>query len=61
MSSLKQRAQRVLDRLVPQVALRWAIAFGLMLLYALRVRWVGGFYIISYGVGFFRNTKCFPP
>jgi|EP00670_Eutreptiella_braarudii_P000209 hypothetical protein len=53
MATLQQRAQRVLDTLVPQVFLRWGIALGLCMLYVLRVTLVGGYFIISYGVGIF--------
>ena len=51
--TLQQKFQRILDGLVPQVFLRWVIAAVFLALYVLRVVWVGGFYIISYGVGIF--------
>eukprot|EP00668_Euglena_longa_P028905 GGOE01036239.1.p1 GENE.GGOE01036239.1~~GGOE01036239.1.p1 ORF type:complete len:175 (+),score=21.72 GGOE01036239.1:35-559(+) len=51
--AFQQRFQRLLDALVPKVFVRWIIAVVFLILYVLRVLWVGGFYIISYGVGIF--------
>eukprot|EP00993_Chasmostoma_nieuportense_P005108 NODE_5744_length_616_cov_18.400818_g5580_i0.p1 GENE.NODE_5744_length_616_cov_18.400818_g5580_i0~~NODE_5744_length_616_cov_18.400818_g5580_i0.p1 ORF type:complete len:195 (+),score=59.67 NODE_5744_length_616_cov_18.400818_g5580_i0:43-585(+) len=48
-----QKWQKVMDTLAPLVTVRWAFAFALLLLYALRVFLAKGFYIITYGLGIF--------
>jgi len=47
------RFQKTLDFLVPKIALRWAIAFVLASIYAVRIWFAHGFYIITYGLGIF--------
>jgi hypothetical protein len=49
----EQRQQVILDALTPHLLVRWGIAAALLLLYALRVYWLNGFYIISYGLAIY--------
>eukprot|EP00996_Jenningsia_fusiforme_P003469 NODE_4266_length_835_cov_46.291349_g3940_i0.p1 GENE.NODE_4266_length_835_cov_46.291349_g3940_i0~~NODE_4266_length_835_cov_46.291349_g3940_i0.p1 ORF type:complete len:176 (+),score=39.60 NODE_4266_length_835_cov_46.291349_g3940_i0:94-621(+) len=51
--SMQQQWQRLLDRLVPRVLLRWVIALGLLALFSLRIYMAHGFYIITYGLGIY--------
>ena len=44
---------RILDRLSPQVTLRWLIWAGLLVAFALRIWFVKGFYIVAYALGIF--------
>ena len=44
---------RILDRLSPQVTLRWLIWAGLLVGFALRIWFVKGFYIVAYALGIF--------
>ncbi len=44
---------RILDRLSPQVTLRWLIWAGLLVSFALRIWFVKGFYIVAYALGIF--------
>eukprot|EP00475_Leptophrys_vorax_P034066 TRINITY_DN5451_c0_g1_i2.p1 TRINITY_DN5451_c0_g1~~TRINITY_DN5451_c0_g1_i2.p1 ORF type:complete len:140 (+),score=20.41 TRINITY_DN5451_c0_g1_i2:65-421(+) len=50
---IQQRWQHYLDVLTPKVGIRWGIAAGLLLLYALRVWAIAGFYIITYALGIY--------
>ena len=45
--------QYYLDKSTPHVTYRWVGTFVLALLYALRVYFVQGFYIVSYGLGIY--------
>ncbi|XP_020202431.1 protein RER1A isoform X1 [Cajanus cajan] len=45
--------QHVLDKITPHVGRRWAGFAGVALVYALRVYFVEGFYIVSYGLGIY--------
>lgn len=48
-----RRYQHMLDRTVPHVAARWAGLAGLVALYALRVYFAKGWFIVTYGLGIF--------
>ena len=51
--SLSNASQRVLDQSTPHPALRWAVLASCFLLYAVRVYFLQGFYIVTYGLGIF--------
>ncbi|KAG8390908.1 hypothetical protein BUALT_Bualt01G0132400 [Buddleja alternifolia] len=48
-----QRYQHLLDKSTPLVLYRWMFLAGIGLVYALRVYFVQGFYIITYGLGIY--------
>lgn len=48
-----QRLQVLMDKAAPWVAARWVAWLALTLLFALRVRWLKGFYIVAYALGIF--------
>ncbi len=48
-----QRLQHYLDKSSPHVSARWGALAGVMLLYALRVFLIKGFYIVTYGLGIY--------
>jgi len=48
-----QRLQVVLDRTTPHITGRWVTWAIVVVLYALRVFWVNGFYIVTYGLGIY--------
>ncbi|XP_057801905.1 protein RER1A-like [Salvia miltiorrhiza] len=50
---LSKLFQYYLDKSTPHAHYRWIGTFGLVLLYALRVYYVQGFYIITYGLGIY--------
>ena len=52
-ASLRQRQQRLLDASTPHVSRRWAALAALVLLYALRVWSLQGFYIVTYALGIY--------
>lgn len=52
-ASLRQRQQRLLDASTPHVGRRWAALAALVLLYALRVWYLQGFYIVTYALGIY--------
>lgn len=45
--------QHLLDRSVPHVLYRWLACLAVVLIYAVRVHVVQGFYIITYGLGIY--------
>ncbi|CAN1225548.1 Protein RER1B [Linum perenne] len=45
--------QHYLDRSVPQPMLRWLGTLAVAILYVLRIYYVQGFYVISYGLGIY--------
>ncbi|CAI0392318.1 unnamed protein product, partial [Linum tenue] len=45
--------QYYLDRSVPQPTLRWVGTLAAVLLFALRIYYVQGFYVVSYGLGIY--------
>ena len=47
------RRQRILDQLVPWCASRWTSLSFLILYYLRRVYWLGGYYVITYGLGIY--------
>jgi len=51
--SIKRRSQILLDKSTPHTALRWVGFVVLLLLYALRVYLIQGFYIVTYGLGIY--------
>jgi len=52
-AQLNSRFQQVLDKLTPRTHVRWGIFAFVVLLYALRVRLLEGFYIVTYGLGIY--------
>lgn len=51
--SVERKAQQLLDKSVPMIGPRW-VAFGVVvLIYAVRVYYLAGFYIVTYGLGIF--------
>ncbi|KAL1554287.1 Protein rer1a [Salvia divinorum] len=50
---LSKLFQHYLDKATPHALYRWVGTFGLVLLYALRVYYVQGFYIVTYGLGIY--------
>jgi hypothetical protein len=53
MFNISRRFQHVLDKSVPHILHRWIGCFAMVLIYALRVYFVEGFYIITYGLGIY--------
>ena len=51
--SSPQRYQKVLDDLVPYKIPRWGVSVGLMVLYAVRVMLLQGWYIITYALAIY--------
>lgn len=45
--------QQLLDRSTVHTGLRWLVFAGLMALYALRVFWLNGWFIVTYGLGIY--------
>lgn len=52
-STFNQRLQVLLDRSAPNVTGRWLALAGVLLLYTLRVWFLHGFYIVTYGLGIY--------
>lgn len=52
-ATLRQRQRRLLDASTPHVGRRWGALAALSALYALRVWYVQGFYIITYALGIY--------
>lgn len=50
---IKQRWQTLLDRMAPQLVLRWIVLAILFGIYFVRVYYLQGFYIITYALGIF--------
>lgn len=50
---LLQRYQKLLDDLVPHTALRWSLTTVVVVVYVLRVLWLQGWYIVSYGLAIY--------
>lgn len=50
---MSQRVQVLLDRSTPHVAGRWIALVVMALLYTIRVWYLRGFYIITYGLGIY--------
>lgn len=51
--NVSRQYQHLLDKLVPHVLYRWLGCLGVCLIYALRVYFVEGFYIVTYGLGIY--------
>ncbi|CAH2076271.1 unnamed protein product [Thlaspi arvense] len=51
--ALSQRQQHLLDKTVPHVLYRWISCLVVVLIYAVRVYFVEGFYIITYAIGIY--------
>mmetsp|Transcript_11962 Transcript_11962/g.16219 ORF Transcript_11962/g.16219 Transcript_11962/m.16219 type:complete len:199 (-) Transcript_11962:255-851(-) len=47
------RFQHLLDKLTPLATVRWGIFAGVVLCYAVRVYFLKGFYIVTYGLGIY--------
>jgi len=53
LQQLNQRIQHLLDRSTPHIGPRW-VGWGVLLfLYVLRVYFLAGFYIVTYGLGIY--------
>ncbi|KAF3337567.1 protein RER1B-like protein [Carex littledalei] len=52
-SDLSRKFQYYLDRATPHTAGRWGGTCGVALLYAVRVYFLQGFYIVTYGLGIY--------
>ncbi|XP_074308790.1 protein RER1A-like isoform X1 [Silene latifolia] len=50
---VSQRFQHLLDKSTPFILYRWIALFFLAFIYALRVYFVEGFYVVSYGLGIY--------
>lgn len=48
-----QKVQFYLDKSTPHVTSRWLVLGLTMLVYAARVLWLKGFYIVTYGLGIY--------
>ncbi|KAL6756007.1 retrieval of early ER protein Rer1 [Haematococcus lacustris] len=48
-----QRVQYLLDKSTPHIAARWVAHITTLLLYVLRVWYIQGFYIVTYGLGIY--------
>jgi hypothetical protein len=53
MFNVSRMFQHVLDKSVPHILYRWIGCFAMVLIYALRVYFVEGFYVITYGLGIY--------
>jgi hypothetical protein len=51
--SMAQKWQYILDKLSPQIALRWVMMVVTMGLYFLRVYFLNGWFIVTYGLGIY--------
>ncbi|KAF6176177.1 hypothetical protein GIB67_023468 [Kingdonia uniflora] len=51
--SVSQRYQHLLDKSTPHVLRRWISFGGIAIIYLIRVYFIEGFYIISYGLGIY--------
>lgn len=51
--TVSQRYQHLLDKSTPHVLHRWIFLFSIGVIYAIRVYFVEGFYIITYGLGIY--------
>eukprot|EP00620_Florenciella_sp_RCC1587_P015395 CAMPEP_0182568382 /NCGR_PEP_ID=MMETSP1324-20130603/9342_1 /TAXON_ID=236786 /ORGANISM="Florenciella sp., Strain RCC1587" /LENGTH=190 /DNA_ID=CAMNT_0024782517 /DNA_START=22 /DNA_END=594 /DNA_ORIENTATION=- len=52
-AQLNSKVQQWLDWSTPHIMARWAVFGGLVCLYALRVWFINGWYIITYGLGIY--------
>lgn len=51
--AVSQRQQHLLDKTVPHVLYRWISCLVVVFVYAVRVYFVEGFYIITYAIGIY--------
>lgn len=51
--TVSQRYQHYLDKTVPFILYRWIACLAVVLIYAVRVYFVQGFYIVTYGLGIY--------
>lgn len=49
----RRKLQIFLDRVTPMTVERWSCWAGLLLLFAFRIRWAGGFYIVAYALAIY--------
>jgi hypothetical protein len=47
------RLQQLLDQSIPFVLYRWLALLALLIIYALRVFWIQGFYVVTYALGIY--------
>ena len=52
-AQINQRVQIFKDKTTPHAAARWVSAAVMVLLYAIRIYFLGGFYIITYALGIY--------
>ncbi|KAK6923082.1 Retrieval of early ER protein Rer1 [Dillenia turbinata] len=52
-SAVSRRYQHLLDKITPRILLRWIAFAAIALIYVLRVYFVNGFYLVSYGIGIY--------
>ena len=51
--SLSQKWQYILDKLSPQILLRWMLMLIVITFYFLRVYYLNGWFIVTYGLGIY--------
>jgi hypothetical protein len=51
--SMSQKWQYILDKLSPQIAARWVMMLVVVSLYFLRVYFLNGWFIVTYGLGIY--------
>lgn len=51
--SMSQKWQYILDKLSPQIAVRWVMMLVAVSLYFLRVYFLNGWFIVTYGLGIY--------
>jgi hypothetical protein len=52
-STFGRKLQHYLDKAAPHTTVRWVVATILTLLYAVRVYFLNGWYIVTYGLGIY--------
>ena len=52
-AEMQRKWQYILDKLSPQIALRWSIFSGVAVIYLLRIWTIRGWYIVTYGLGIY--------
>lgn len=52
-AKVNQRLQVILDRIAPFAVARWLAWLGVLAIFAVRVYWLKGFYIVTYALGIF--------
>lgn len=57
LETTRRKWQYVMDKLSPQIALRWGIFGATFFIYLLRVYVVNGWYIVTYALGIYLLNK----